>query len=315
MLNRSETEAISAKFADILQFWHRLEFFNPFDLEKRVEPSDRKHIIWLREDDLQECLTELAAYTPPQGKRITSAYLFAGVFSMDELDRFANELAPASNGDDAFEDAERGLPEGRSCFAQFGLGTGFGINFDDIEVSTLPWAMGQCRKTGLSALGHRAYHYSQQRLKDDFRRVRDSASADMTASLARGAILDVLAALEAWANFELPRGDIPVACVEINLGDAKPSKAKADTSPEDVSEASAGDVGKTTEDAEIDEAEDPDDLQIGILNSFFITDLEAAMDLVEHGGHLGALAPCLRARPEGAPVPRQRLWHRFEVVI
>lgn len=302
MLNRSESEAISANFADVLQFWHRLEFFSPFDLDKRVEPSERKHIIWLREDDLQERLTELAAYAPPPGKRITSAYLFAGVFSMGELERFANELAPASDGDDAFEDAERGLPEGRSCFAQLSLGTGFGINFDDIEVSTLPWAMGQCRKTGLNALGHRAYHDSQQRLKDDFRGIRDRASADMAAPLAKATILDVLAALEAWANFELPRGDIPVACVEINLGDAKPSKAKADTSPAYISEASAGDVSKATEDTEIDEAEEPDDLQIGILNSFFITDLEAAMDLVEQGGHLGALAPYLMARPEGAAI-------------
>ncbi|MBC9248628.1 hypothetical protein H4P12_18395 [Paracoccus sp. 11-3] len=304
MLNRSETEAISAQFTDVLQFWHRLEFFSPFDLDKRVEPSERKHILWLREDDLQEDLAKLAAYTPPPGKRITSAYLFAGVFNMDAVERFANELAPASDGADAFEDAERGLPEGRSCFAQFGLGAGFGINFDDIEVSTLPWAMGQCRKSGLNALGHRAYHSSQQRLKDDFRRIRDLASADMAAPLAKATILDVLAALETWANFELSRGDIPVACVEINLGDAKPGKAKADTSPEEVSEPSAVDgyVGISTEDTEIDEVKEPDDLQIGILNSFFITDLEAAMDRVEQGGDFCALTPYLMARPEDTPI-------------
>ena len=103
---------------------------------------------------------------PPQGKRVASAHLFVGVFPIAEVDCFARELVPADENESNLNDVDRGLPEGRSCFARFGLGDGFCVDFDDVEVSTLPWAMGQIRRNGLVALSHAAYYDRQQDLKD-----------------------------------------------------------------------------------------------------------------------------------------------------
>ncbi|NDW58794.1 hypothetical protein G0P98_20045 [Yangia sp. PrR004] len=298
-MNTSVPTGRSRKSLDILQFWHRLEHFIPYDLTKRVEPSDRKRVFWLHEDALPERLAEACAYAPPQGRRITSTHLFIGVFPIAEVEYFARELVPTDEHEITFDDAERGLPDGRSCFARFGLGDGFGVNFDDVEVSTLPWAMGQSRRDGLAALSDAGYHGSQQRLKDAFRHISDSAAAEPAPTLTAKTILDILAALETWAGFDVPRGSCPVACLEINLGKSKSAagKTSAVTAVDAPAEMSTDDPFDTS-----DDDDDTSESEIGILNSFFITDLERAMECLQEGGDLGTLRPYLSGAPEEAPV-------------
>lgn len=298
-MNTSGPIAHSSKFLDILQFWHRLEFFTPYDLSKRVETSDRKVAFWLREETLKEQLAKVSAYVPPQGKRVTSAHLFVGVFPIAQVECFARELVPADENKCNFDDVERGLPEGRSCFARFGLGDGFSVNFDDVEVSTLPWAMGQTRRNGLVALSDAAYHDSQQGLKDAFRHICDRAAAEPAPTLLPETILDILSALETWSSFDAPRGSCPIACLEINLGKSKAvaGKASAVSSVDAPAEVPADDQSDVS-----DDDDDTSETEIGILNSFFITDLERAMEALQEGDDLGTLRPYLAGAPGETPV-------------
>ncbi|MFT3691353.1 DEAD/DEAH box helicase [Paenirhodobacter sp.] len=265
---------------EILRFWHRLEFFTPFDLSNRTEPSEKKKVLWLDGDNLDGQLAELLSFRPPDGMRISSAHLFAGVFPMSDLKKFAREIMPEAPA--TFEDDERGLAEGRSCFARFGVdvGAAFRINFADIEISTLPWAIGQSRQYGLEILRDSTYFDSLPRLKDQLRQISDRAADDTGPALGSATLRDVIRALEIWAGYDLPGHGLPIACIEINLADAK----------------------RTPTQNEEEDEEPTAETEIGILNSFYITDLEMAMARLAKGEDVGALLPYLSASMTGAPV-------------
>lgn len=69
------------RLLDILSFWHKLEFFNTFDLEGRIRGED-KRAIPLRDRSLREDLKMLASYRPPDGMRVVSMTLFAAIFDV-----------------------------------------------------------------------------------------------------------------------------------------------------------------------------------------------------------------------------------------
>ena len=276
---------------EILSFWHRLEFFTPFNLDTRTEESDKKKIFWLYRDNLEEELKALTDFKPEEGKRITSASLFACVFPIAELEHFAAEIAPEAVK--TLDDEERGMTEGRSCFASFGLDVeaAFRINLAKVDISTLPWAIGHSRKSGLRVLRDATYLDSLPRLKDNLHQVSDRAAARCDAGLSPESLRDLIRVLETWAAFDLPDRGEPIACIEVRLVDTKHSKATAPAKAEEK----AKDENEAQEEA-VAAAE------IGILNSFYITDIERAMSSLAQGGEMAALRAYLSATMGGEAV-------------
>jgi hypothetical protein len=41
------------RILEILDYWHKIEFFVPFDLEKMIDDSLGWQVIWLHKDDLK----------------------------------------------------------------------------------------------------------------------------------------------------------------------------------------------------------------------------------------------------------------------
>ncbi|MDC0658713.1 hypothetical protein N6L27_11945 [Leisingera sp. SS27] len=167
-LNTPKKEQTCSRFQEILEFWHKLEFSTPFDLTKRVENPGQKKVFWLHPEDLEATLRIAAAFRPPEGNRISSIHLFAGVFDIADLSEVAREICASTADGNGFDNDERGLPEGRTCFARFGLSEDFRINFEDVEISTLPWAMGRNLTVGVDTLSLSAFQADLKRLKDTF---------------------------------------------------------------------------------------------------------------------------------------------------
>lgn len=266
-----------ARLYDILDFWHRLEFFVPFNLDQRVENNENKKVSWLNSDRLDQDLVKILAYCPPVGKRISRVTLFLAVFDISELDIMIQKIAPTPEGTDAFENDERGLSDGRTCFAEFDLTQALSLNMESIKVSTLPWAMGRCLSEGLVSLDNATFQNSLMRLKDRLRGLGNMGCGNEAGQVDVKTIRMLFDELCEWADYR-PDGSNPLACIEFTL--ARQEERVADAEPQN-SKSSSETKDETPEIDEDDESlPEP---EIGILNSFYIDDLESAMEEVRHG--------------------------------
>lgn len=264
----------------ILDLWHKIEFFIPYDLSKRATEDENKRAFWLHAETLKDDGDAVRRPIVPEHKEITGLTLFLGVFSKSEISKVSRNFAGATNGTTDFEDAERGDLDGDTCFASLELDPQGNPIFTAFSISTLPWALGQVRKRGLAALSSEAFADGRQRLQEllgNFqaqRRLHHQKSEDTDDQpLTPAEILALHALLCDWAGFA-PDADRPVALVEIRYRD-KPSRPTAKLLPAPLQHNAAGD--------DDDEEDGTPEQEIGILNSFFIEDIEKAMGCVRSG--------------------------------
>src|SRR5690606_37990211 len=113
----------------ILEFWHKVEFFIPYDLEKQV--LDHKDKDWavrrITREHLQsmqphDCGNLWQVARPPQGKKVYGFDLFLGIFDKSVLSQSVKAALNHQPTDiEATEDFERGDYEGLTCIAKIGL--------------------------------------------------------------------------------------------------------------------------------------------------------------------------------------------------
>lgn len=261
----------------VLDFWHKIEFFIPYDLSARLTPGENRSVFWLHAKTLDDDGAALSRPVIPEEKQLTGFTLFLGVFGKSEIADIRRHFDKAASGNE-YEDAERSDLDGDTCFASLQLDpTGRPI-FETFAISTLPWALGRVRKAGLVALGFEAFTDSKRRLSEllqNFRtqrRLRQASAEDTDdPPLEAAEILTLHELLCAWAGFA-PQQEKPISLVEIRYRD-RPEKSEALSLP--PPESHAGDE----EDDENPSAEQ----EIGILNSFFIEDIEQAIGSVKRG--------------------------------
>lgn len=58
------------RFSSILSFWHKLEFFIPFDLDQRIAEEDKYKVLFLHRRDLDHGSAELGMPTSKMMKRL-----------------------------------------------------------------------------------------------------------------------------------------------------------------------------------------------------------------------------------------------------
>ncbi len=283
----------------ILDLWHKIEFFIPYDLSRRAAGDENRTAFWLHAETLEDDSAAVRRPVVPEHKEITGLTLFLGVFSKSETTRASRNFASPAGGMADFEDAERGDLDGDTCFASLELDPHGNPIFQTFSISTLPWALGQIREHGLAALSSEAFADGKKRLQEllgNFqaqRRLSHQPSEEGdNQPLAPAEILALHALLCEWAGF-VPDSGKPIALVEIRYRD-KPSKPTVKLLPAPPEHGAAGDDDHDEEDITPDQ-------EIGILNSFFIEDIERAMDCVRSGAvpeplrrYLTPLAPGAR---------------------
>ncbi|QKK31334.1 ATP-binding protein [Rhizobium indicum] len=265
----------------ILDFWHKIEFFIPYDLSSRIVSGEGRSVFWLHAKTLGDDGAALSRPVIPEEKQITGFTLFLGVFSKSEISDVRRHFDNVAPDIAEYDDAERSDLDGDTCFASLQLSPLGQPMFETFSVSTLPWALGRVRKSGLSSLGYEAFADSKRQLSEllqNFRaqrHVRSSSSEDMADQpINAGEILTLHDLLCDWAGFA-SKQEKPIAAVEIRYRDrAEKPEVLALPPPQESNAPDADD--EEDESANIEE-------EIGILNSFFIEDIEQAMMRVTHG--------------------------------
>lgn len=248
---------------DILKYWHKIEFFTPFDLDEVCRrPTARyrltganlaKHenqvLPWFSPSALSN-----AGATPEKLYRYN---LYLLPFDKSELTRQSDCLFPSKqNAVKQAEFEERLADEGLTCFAKLEVGVEGHPDYTRMSISTLPWAMNKMSHGSCEALTMDQYRQEQISLKTAL-----SNLAQVHGVLTGVALLELLEILKTWAGFSPTYPDILV----LELIEVKPKKVKE--SPETVDEI-----------ADDEELIEDDETDLPILNSFFIEELERVMN-------------------------------------
>lgn len=275
------------RLLDILDFWHKTEFFVPFDLDNRARSQSHRKKLWRSYGDV----SALASEEAPEGFEVVRYTLFLGVF-----DKAVVRGIPKDDGAlaerDRFDEDQKARLEGQTCMASIDLSPEGVPVFDSFAISTLPWAIGQSRTEGIGTLSSGAFQSARMQLSKDLynfatnRLTLEEASEDQPrftpVPLAPGEVESLIDLLSAWSGFQ-PGRDHPAALLDITFGKKRAMQAAAPT-----------DDSSDTE----DEGEEEDELvEIGILNSFFIEDIERAMAVVKAGETPRALRQYLTPLP------------------
>ncbi|ARM86430.1 helicase-like domain-containing protein [Rhizobium sp. CIAT894] len=275
--DRAERERLLA----ILDFWHKIEFFIPYDLSSRIVTGEGRSVFWLHRKTLEDDGAALSRPAIPEEKQITGFTLFLGVFSKSEITSIRRHFDNVAADIAEYEDAERSDLDGDTCFASLRLTPLGQPIFETFSVSTLPWALGRVQKSGLSSLSSEAFAESKRQLSEllqNFRaqrHLRSSSCGDIDDQpIDAGEILTLHELLCDWAKFASHR-EKPIAAVEIRYKD-KVEKPEVLSLPPPQESPSPDADDAEDESANVEE-------EIGILNSFFIEDIERAMLRVKQG--------------------------------
>lgn len=281
-------QAEQQRLIDILDYWHKIEFFIPFDLNQVIETPDKWKLRWLEAAELAQLPPALL---PEWSESLRADYqvngfsLYLGIFGKAEIAP-ACRLPPPPEGD--LEEEERGALDGQSCFARIRLNALGEPNFDPVSVSTVPWAVGRSVQAGLSSLGLDSFDADRARLGkllQNFEAARQAAAlpADGGAVPLGGADMAALLALFTdWAGFT-PAAGQPALLLEVHASKREAPKAALPADAASVAPA-------PQEELEFEETVEP---AIDILNSFYIEDLERAIRSLRRGTPPAALAAYL----------------------
>ena len=287
-MNQAEQQRLLA----ILEYWHKIEFFIPFDLNQITEVEDQSTVRLLHREQLAQWSPQFFTQLPVGADREIDGFsLFLGVFDKAEI----NKLLPAT-GADTIAEAEKTELVGRSCFARLSLNALGEPQFDPVSVSTLPWALGRPRTADWSHLTLDAYSDSQLALQDSLRNFAAARTpgtvtdeAGNVATPLSGTEIAALAHLFMdWAHFH-PSSAQPLAVLEIRTRKKRPPK-EATLPGIEPAENRALDFG------------DPVEPAIDILNSFYLDDLEQIIRALRGGKLPASLAAYLTPLAQDARI-------------
>lgn len=281
------TPAEQQRLLDILDYWHKIEFFIPFDL--RQADTDEGATRWLMTEQLAALPAGFIgrAKVAP-GRQISGFTLFIGIFEQAEILPACAIVPSLPSMADHAGAMEQDTPSGLTCFARIDLNAHGEPRFDPVGVSTVPWAIGSSRAHGLASLGLSAFDSARQDLQarlDAFRAARPVPVPQEDGTLAAplgGAEIGALYRLfTEWAGFR-PAAGQPVAMLE-TLTVAAQAAPPSPAAPRMVPDGQLG----------LDLATAAPAPAVAILNSFYIDDIERAIAAVRDGVVPAALAAYL----------------------
>lgn len=284
---------MAASPIDILTSWHQIEFFQPYQIEKKklqvkaslAELEGQKDLLlpWLSPLVQQQLrLNKVKSYT-----------LYIGIFDLSlvgqlcemKLDHYgANHANP--------NDIEERLTlEGNSCFVKLTLDSHGVPDLDRISVSSLPWALGCLQQDALKLLTASQYQSKCEELEEIVSRLERHLGHPQSEfdCVTAGWIRQFIIELEEWAGIRLVREHAFILeWKEQTDNKTNAYKAVVPSAPDtsvmsDIKENNKAVVVVPTESKQLepvaDSEEDDDDpveADMPILNSFYLDDLEKA---------------------------------------
>ena len=257
----------------ILNFWHKLEFFVPFDLNGQVEEADDNRISWLHAHQLAKDPLDLWRVDLDNEYELKGFLIYIGVFDKSEITAICKQSLRSSPELSSYEEVERTDLEGKTCCARLKVSPTGALIFDSrpdsTSISTVPWALGKLQAGDLAALSHTNFEQAKDHLCQE---LHNFHSEQQGKSLTGRGILALHQLFFEWARyFPQPGEAIAVRQVLAKKKDKKPWQIENGASDEDESEEEAADESEEIEP------------EVSILNSFFVQDLERAAVTVQSG--------------------------------
>lgn len=283
----------SHRFFDILDCWHKTEFFIPFALSSVTERLGDNQTACYISRKVPIAPTDVPL---PPNTIFSGGDLYLGTFDKDDVQKIVARLGGETEfeildrlerEDDVWNEAD-GPVTANTCFARIQIGASGEPLLQSLEVSTLPWAIGHALNGNLTDLSWQAFENGKVRLAEQLfnfemsRRTEYGVKSDDEPVPLRAADLEpLLNVFCSWANY-WPSDKLPLALIRIRYQEPKA------TASEDVKQTDCSDNIASTDDNDSnfspkavqsaeDEADDGRPPEIGILNSFYLTDLELAM--------------------------------------
>lgn len=313
--------SIIQKSRKILDFWHKVEFFIPYDLEKQILDHEDKD--WAVRRITAKHLASIQPQSSgdlwkvprvPAGKRLSGFELYLGIFDKELLSRLVRTILPNQPSElEDSEDFERGDYEGLTCFAKVALNALGEPQWDKVSVSTVPWALGRLKSFGLGGLDfedfrsnlktlqHELADFQTQRLKDRSAGAqKDGAAPSASLPLVRAEIEQLVKIFCSWADFTPDSSEFPVVVIRaLAPKESKKKDQAAAKSPKPNSPSRGNSKSPSTDNDDPDDDVETDD-QIDILNSFYARDIQRVLRSLTSDG----LPPPLLAYL--APVPASK---------
>lgn len=260
-----------ARLLEILDYWHKVEFFLPYALEKYVEDFKEWETRWLSLEDLQQGQdNHWRNFSIPDDLQVKGFNLYIGVFDTSVIAALCEPHLAAFSVDEntLYEEQERVELEGLTCFAKIKLNAQAVPQLDAVSLSTAPWALGQTMTKGLGALGHQAFEEAKEKLIKLLHNFHGQRQQNDDPALMAEEVMHLHQLLCNWASFT-PGQDrrAPLALLQVLT---QPKVEKPLTQP------------PAAQVTEIEGEEEPN-TEIDILNSFYIKDIERAIASLQRG--------------------------------
>lgn len=239
----------------VLDFWHSVEFFNAYDLDKVLEKSRASRSV---ERVSKRSLADGVWEQYLDRRRV----LYLLPFDVSHATRLIEKYVdgPLTSEINRVRDGEM-APVGLTCYARLTLDPNGKPDFEGLSVSALPWALGRLCKQDIGALCAESFDDSVRTLK---RTLADDWSRHKGELPGAQWVTEVAQRVVEWADFTSLQAELAYL-------DIWPLPKPGDTPTE--TSTSEADADSTPEVASVDD--------LAILNSFYVHDLAQAKHLLK----------------------------------
>lgn len=280
----------------VLQAWHRVEFFQVYsvpDKESGAIPSEnisREAFDVVQDNLLPWLIPEDMRRHDLDPSKNTTYTLYLGVFDKAVLTDIVNKKCGALTADDILEDEieQRLDSEGLSCFAKLELDEYGSPRFDKFSISTLPWAIGQLLQNTVAEMTLAEFDTRTELLAEAVSQIQSQLTVspfNPNKKVLNARLINILIdQLYSWAGV-MQRdlalvGDVPAFHFQIAFFQTDKRTNKQTENKTASTESDATDAVEETDDEECSAEEDS---QLPILNSFYIRDIERAINCIAAG--------------------------------
>ncbi|WGE89474.1 AAA domain-containing protein [Actinobacillus arthritidis] len=249
----------------ILDFWHKIEFFLPFDLQREL--LDNSSIPY----KTAFCTNELQQLSPEQiwtipdlkaDEEPLSYAVFLGIYDKNELSQQLERIIGTQDYHSLNERLQSIKPSA-SCVAKIRLNEKGGLDYNSIKVdlSTTPWAISKIKQVGLDSLSFESFEQDLNQLQQEIKNFaleKLNQEENDSAPLTGKDLLTLYEILVAWVDFKSENTALPLIYIQKNKGKKKDKSNKQKANRQEAKSFSE------EKDIEVD---------ISILNSFYAKDI------------------------------------------
>ena len=266
-----------AKAKEILEFWHTVEFFVPYDLDRVAESASQSS--WLSKDATGFGIAEELPWAL-RAREGVAFQLYLGVFDSGDVTEVCKQVGLEEDRPvRQIDNQERGSEarDRHTCFAKIRVGPDGIVDWRRCSVSTLPWALRHLKEGKLRELSSSAWETAKfdlglelENFASSLKNGGEAGEPGEPRALSGRDVVRLSELLYEWAGYWPDhRFFALLETVRWKLSEREP---KAN-----------GGAGEPAEEADDEEETEAESTGIDILNSFYLEDLEEAIRACEAG--------------------------------